>query len=98
MYKRQKKDIVLALDIASTEMFDEAKKIGKEGYYFWKTDTLKTKSEMIQYLVDLCDKYPIASIEDGLAEEEDVYKRQWESKRKRLHIYCIKGSRKTIKY
>ncbi len=68
-----KKDIVLALDIASTEMFDEAKKIGKEGYYFWKTDTLKTKSEMIQYLVDLCEKYPIASIEDGLAEED------WES-------------------
>ena len=68
-----KKDIVLALDIASTEMFDEAKKIGKDGYYFWKTDTLKTKSEMIQYLVDLCDKYPIASIEDGLAEED------WES-------------------
>lgn len=65
-----KKDIVLALDIASTEMFDEAKKIGKDGYYFWKTDTLKTKSEMIQYLVDLCDKYPIASIEDGLAEED----------------------------
>ena len=65
-----KKDIVLALDIASTEMFDEAKKIGKEGYYFWKTDTLKTKSEMIQYLVDLCDKYPIASIEDGLAEDD----------------------------
>ena len=25
---------------------------------------------MIQYLVDLCDKYPIASIEDGLAEED----------------------------
>lgn len=65
-----KKDIVLALDIASTEMFDEAKKIGKDGYYFWKTDTLKTKTEMIQYLVELCEKYPIASIEDGLAEED----------------------------
>lgn len=65
-----KKDIVLALDIASTEMFDEAKKVGKEGYYFWKTDTLKTKSEMVQYLVDLCEKYPITSIEDGLAEED----------------------------
>ena len=65
-----KKDIVLALDIASTEMFDEAKKIGKDGYYFWKTEVLKTKTEMIQYLVDLCEKYPIASIEDGLAEED----------------------------
>lgn len=64
------KDIVLALDIASTEMYDEAQKIGKEGYYFWKTKQLKTKSEMIQYVVDLCDKYPIISVEDGLAEED----------------------------
>ena len=64
------KDIMLALDIASTEMFDEAKKIGKDGYYFWKTNILKTKDEMIDYLEKLCEKYPIASIEDGLAEED----------------------------
>ena len=67
------KDIKLALDIASTEMFDEAKKIGKDGYYFWKTKILKTKNEMVEYLEKLCEKYPIASIEDGLAEED------WES-------------------
>ena len=64
------KEICLALDIASTEMFDEAKKIGKDGYYFWKTDMLKTKSEMIDYVVGLTEKYPIISIEDGLAEED----------------------------
>ena len=64
------KEIVLALDIASTEMYDEAKKIGKEGYYFWKTDKFKTKQEMLQYIINLCDKYPIASVEDGLAEED----------------------------
>ena len=64
-------DVVLALDVASTEMYDEAKKIGKEGsYYFWKTDELKTVDEMIEYLVDLSNKYPIVSIEDGLAEED----------------------------
>ena len=64
-------DVVLALDVASTEMYDEAKKIGKEGnYYFWKTDDLKTVDEMIEYLVDLSNKYPIVSIEDGLAEED----------------------------
>ncbi len=67
------KDIVLALDIASTEMYDEAQKIGKEGYYFWKTKQMKTKEEMIQYVVNLCEKYPIVSVEDGLAEED------WES-------------------
>ncbi len=65
-----KKDICLALDIASTEMYDEAKKIGKDGYYFWKTDILKTREEMIQYIVDLTEKYPIISVEDGLAEED----------------------------
>lgn len=65
-----KKDIVLALDIASTEMYDEAKKIGESGYYFWKTKHMKTKDEMVEYLVELCNKYPIASIEDGLAEED----------------------------
>ena len=64
------KDICLALDIASTEMYDEANKIGKEGYYFWKTNKLKTKSEMINYLVELTKNYPIISIEDGLAEED----------------------------
>ena len=63
--------VKLALDVASTEMYDEAKKIGKEGcYYFWKTDELKTVDEMIDYLVDLTEKYPIISIEDGLAEED----------------------------
>ena len=67
------KDMVLALDIASTEMYDEAQKIGKDGYYFWKTKQLKTKQEMIQYVVNLCEKYPIVSVEDGLAEED------WES-------------------
>ena len=74
---RPKEDIAIALDVASTEMYDEAKKIGKEGcYYFWKTEELKTEDEMIEYLEDLANKYPIISIEDGLAEED------WEGWRK----------------
>lgn len=64
------KDIALALDIASTEMYDEANKIGKDGYYFWKTDVYKTKQEMIDYIIELTEKYPIISVEDGLAEED----------------------------
>ena len=70
-------DVVLALDVAATEMYDEAKKIGKEGnYYFWKTEELKTPDEMIDYLEDLANKYPIASIEDGLSEEDwDAWKK-----------------------
>lgn len=64
------KDIKLALDIASTEMYEEAKKINKQGYYLWKTKQYKTQEEMIEYIVELCNKYPIFSIEDGLAEED----------------------------
>ena len=64
-------DIALATDIASTEMYEEAKKIGKEGcYYFWKTDEVKTADEMIDWVVSLTEKYPLISIEDGLAEED----------------------------
>jgi enolase len=64
-------DFVLATDIAATEMYEEAKKIGKEGsYYFWKTDELKTQEEMIDWVVSLTEKYPLVSVEDGLAEED----------------------------
>lgn len=64
-------EVFLALDVASTEMYDEAKKIGKEGsYYFWKSDELKTEEEMVDYVASLAEKYPIISIEDGLAEED----------------------------
>ena len=66
----QGKDISIALDVASTEMYDEAKKVGKNGYLFWKTGTFKTSDEMIDYLEELVQKYPIVSIEDGLAEED----------------------------
>ena len=64
-------EVALATDIASTEMYDEAKKIGEEGkYYFWKTKELKTVDEMIDWIVNLTEKYPLISIEDGLAEED----------------------------
>ena len=64
-------DFYIAMDAAATEMYDEAKKIGKDGmYYFWKADQLKTVDEMIDYWEDLCNKYPIISLEDGLAEED----------------------------
>ena len=64
------KDVCLAIDVAATEMYEEAQKIEKEGYYFWKTNEFKTREEMIEYIVDLTEKYPIISVEDGLAEED----------------------------
>lgn len=63
-------DVVIALDVASTEMWEEAAKIGKEGYYFWKKDVFKTREEMIDYVIELTRRYPIVSVEDGLAEED----------------------------
>ena len=67
---KEKKNFEIALDMASTEMHLAAKKINKEGYYFWKTNEYKTKAEMIDYIIYLVNKYPIYSIEDGLAEED----------------------------
>ena len=64
-------EICLALDVAATEMYDEAKKIGKEGmYHFWKIGVTKSTEEMIAFYEDLVNRYPIISIEDGLAEED----------------------------
>lgn len=65
------KQIAIALDVAATEMYDEAEKIGKKGcYYFWKTGEIYTDDELIAYYKSLVEKYPIVSIEDGLAEED----------------------------
>ena len=64
-------DFCIAIDAAATEMYDEAKKIGKEGcYYFWKTDKLYTKQEMVAYWEEMVSKYPIISLEDGVSEED----------------------------
>ena len=64
-------DFRIAIDAAATEMYDEAKKKGEEGkYYFWKSDKMYTVDEMIEYWEKLANKYPIISLEDGLAEED----------------------------
>ena len=64
-------DFKIALDPASTEMYEEAKKAGHEGsYLFWKTNTLLSRDEMIAFWEDWTNKYPIISIEDGMAEED----------------------------
>ena len=58
-------DIAIALDVASTEFFaDGAYTLAGEG------NRVLTPSEMVAYLVDLSDRYPIVSIEDGCAEED----------------------------
>ena len=63
--------IRIAMDPAMTELYDEAKKKGEEGkYYFWKSDLLKTREEMVEFWAGLCEKYPVISIEDGMSEDD----------------------------
>src|SRR5579871_5581079 len=66
------RDVVFALDAAATELFDEAKKKGKTGYCFFKSqpERVVTSDEMIDLWKKLCGRYPIRSIEDGLAEDD----------------------------
>ena len=80
---RPGEDFRIALDPASTEMYEEAKKKGEAGkYYFWKTDKLYTAEEMVEFWADWVSKYPIISIEDGMAEEDWE---GWDMLTKRLH-------------
>ncbi|MBQ1334249.1 MAG: phosphopyruvate hydratase [Clostridia bacterium] len=81
-------DFMIALDPASTEMYDEAKKIGKEGsYYFWKSGITRTSDEMVEFWADWCEKYPIISIEDGMAEEDwDGWKKLTERIGKKVQL------------
>ncbi|HZZ78057.1 MAG TPA: phosphopyruvate hydratase, partial [Gemmataceae bacterium] len=64
--------IAFALDPATTELFEEAKAKGKKGYCFFKSDPSRIASsdEMIDLWKTLCAKWPIRSIEDGLAEDD----------------------------
>ena len=60
------KDIRIALDVAATEIYDENEKT----YFLAGEGIKKTAAEMVDYYAELCEKYPIISIEDGLAEED----------------------------
>jgi enolase len=57
-------DVLLALDVASTEFF-------KEGRYHLEGEGKVLDSDgMIRYLEDICARYPVVSIEDGVAEDD----------------------------
>ncbi len=60
------KDLFIALDPASSEFYNK-----ETGKYELKSENRELSSEeMADYYVDLCEKYPIASIEDGLDEDD----------------------------
>ena len=57
-------DVVLALDCAASEMFkDGSYRYGGEG-------TTRSREQQVSYLSDLASRYPIVSIEDGMAEDD----------------------------
>src|SRR5438067_2363940 len=64
--------VMFALDPATTELFEEAKAKGKTGYCFFKSapDRIASSDEMIDLWKKLAAKWPIRSIEDGLAEDD----------------------------
>lgn len=59
-------EVLLAMDVASSEFFN--KEDGK--YHLVGEGIVKTSEEMVDYYAELCDKYPIISIEDGLDEND----------------------------
>jgi len=57
-------DIAIALDVASSELVVDG------GYRLESENRTLSSSELVDYYVDLCNKYPIVSIEDGLSEDD----------------------------
>jgi enolase len=62
-------DIAIAIDCASSELFDEG---GKKGYKFWKSapERVLSSQQMIDLFAAWLDKYPIISIEDPLDQDD----------------------------
>jgi len=64
--------VFFALDPAASELYNEARAKGKEGYCFFSSapDRIASSDEMADYWAQKCKQWPIRSIEDGLAEDD----------------------------
>lgn len=60
------KDMFIALDAAASEFYDDA----TGTYNFASTGESRNSEEMVAFWADWCERYPIISIEDGLAEDD----------------------------
>jgi enolase len=79
------KQVFVALDPAASEMWDSQKK----GYKFFKSnpDRVMSNEEMVDYWAKWVDKYPIRSLEDGLAENDwDGWKKLTDRLGKRIQL------------
>ena len=59
-------DVKIAMDVAASEFYDADENV----YKLTGEGVTRTSAEMVEYLTSLCDKYPVISIEDGLAEDD----------------------------
>ena len=59
------KQIALALDVAASELYK-----GGQYHLAGEGDRVMSSSELVEWYAGLCDRYPIVSIEDGLAEDD----------------------------
>jgi len=60
--------IAIALDVAASELVVDGDY--KKGYKLDSEDRVVSSAELVDYYVNLCEKYPIVSIEDGLSEDD----------------------------
>ena len=75
------KDIAIALDPATSEIYKDG------SYHLAGEGRVLSSAEMVDYWVDLCDRYPIVSIEDGMAEEDwDGWKLMTEKLGQRIQL------------
>jgi enolase len=58
-------DVLLAIDAASTEFYEDGAYVFKAG-----SERNRSSERMVEYYAELCSRYPIISIEDGLAEDD----------------------------
>ncbi|NDC41746.1 MAG: phosphopyruvate hydratase, partial [Chitinophagia bacterium] len=60
-------DVFIAMDAANSELYNE----NDHKYHFHKSNgKIMTSEELVEYWVEWCNKYPIVSIEDGMAEDD----------------------------
>lgn len=77
------KDVHLGLDVAATELYDASSKT----YKLKGENRELTGEEMIGYYEELCEKYPLITIEDGLAEDDwDNWKKMTKKLSKKIQL------------
>ncbi len=73
-------DLLLALDVAAAELYDE-----KSGQYDFGDDGKKSSADLVDFYAEMCDRFPVISIEDGMGEDDHE---GWQQLTRRLGQRC----------